>query len=97
MNLGNVIKDLRTKKGIKQGVLAQELGVTQSYLSRIEKGEKQPSLDLINATAKTFGMPVYYIMLKALDPEKDIAPEKRDVYAQISPVIEGMIEKMLIA
>lgn len=37
----------RTGKGIKQGELAKQLGITPQYLRLIEKGEVEPRRDLM--------------------------------------------------
>ncbi|MGH8209598.1 MAG: helix-turn-helix domain-containing protein, partial [Steroidobacteraceae bacterium] len=44
---------------------ANRLGISKSYLSLIENGHKKPTLDLVEAYAKTFNMPVSQLMLFA--------------------------------
>ena len=44
----------RKKAGMTQKELADELGVTQPFLSAIEKGSKKPSQDVLNKAMKIF-------------------------------------------
>lgn len=54
---------LRTYHQLKQTELADRLGISNSYLSEIEKGVKAPSMALLDAYAKHFKMPVSSILL----------------------------------
>lgn len=41
---GELLKDLREERGLSQSQLALEAELDQSFLSLIERGERQPSL-----------------------------------------------------
>ena len=43
---GEFIKDARLEKGIYQEELAEKVGIKQSYLSRLERGERNIDLAL---------------------------------------------------
>ncbi|MCP1159359.1 helix-turn-helix domain-containing protein [Bacillus infantis] len=43
-NIGLMIKDQRTKMGLSQTELADKLGVTKSFMSKLESGKKPISL-----------------------------------------------------
>jgi transcriptional regulator with XRE-family HTH domain len=51
MNLGDRIKKVRQDLGLTQTEFAQKLGVTQSYISALEKGKEIPSDTLLNLIA----------------------------------------------
>ena len=53
--IGKRIKDLRKRAGFSQGVIAKYLKVDQSLISKIEKGEREVSTDMIK---KLFGCTV---------------------------------------
>jgi putative transcriptional regulator len=53
--LGKVIAHLRQKKGWTQGQLAQQVGVQQSTLSRIESGSLTPDAFVLKRLAMSFG------------------------------------------
>ena len=46
--IGYFIKELRERKGLTQGAMAQELGTSQSAVARMEKGEQNFSTELIS-------------------------------------------------
>ena len=45
LSIGNKIKELRTKAGFNQTIIAEYLQVDQSLISKIEKGEREASTD----------------------------------------------------
>jgi len=49
---GNVVKQLRTEKGLSQEKLSFESGLDRSYISQLECGLRQPSLVTIFQLAK---------------------------------------------
>lgn len=49
--LGARVRDLRFARGLTQEGLAEELGVTPRYLAGIERGERNLTLDSIDALA----------------------------------------------
>ena len=54
---GNLIKEARTAKGITQSSLADQVaGLTASEYGKIERGEKEPTQDIIKKIAKTLGV-----------------------------------------
>ena len=40
-----ILKKHREMKGLSQNQLAKQLGITQTFLSEIERGRKNPSLE----------------------------------------------------
>jgi transcriptional regulator with XRE-family HTH domain len=51
--VGQRIRTIRTKKGISQEYLAEQLGLTQSTLARIEQGKAKLAASLVPALCKT--------------------------------------------
>jgi transcriptional regulator with XRE-family HTH domain len=47
MLLGARIKELRKRVGLSQDQLAENVGIESKYLSRIEVGKRQPSLETL--------------------------------------------------
>jgi len=70
--LNRALKLLRTYHQLNQVELAKRLGISNSYLSELEKGDKTPGLDLLDRYAEVFKMPVSSIMLfsESIDSER---------------------------
>lgn len=54
----NEVRELRTERGISQGKLAGEIGVSRQTINAIETGRYVPSLGLAISLSRFFGRPV---------------------------------------
>lgn len=54
--LGNVIKNMRTARGLSQEQLALECGIDQHYLSNIENGQRNVSVEMVERISSYFGL-----------------------------------------
>ena len=53
---GNV-RRLRAKKKLSQKALADKVGISVSYVSMLERGQRSPPLETIEKMAKALGVP----------------------------------------
>ncbi len=56
--------------------MSEQLGISKSYLSEIEKGSKKPTLDLMEKYSKNFQIPVSSIMFFSENIDNTKAYEK---------------------
>jgi transcriptional regulator with XRE-family HTH domain len=57
--LGKMLKQRREEKHLTQAQLAHQVGVSQTYIAKLESGDKKnPTLDLLKNIAKALGVPV---------------------------------------
>jgi len=56
--LGAVVTTLRIKKGLSQAALAERLGYTTSYISKLERGGMNPTLRTLFDLADALGVGV---------------------------------------
>src|ERR1700754_4202992 len=96
MDIGNAIKNLRQQKGFKQTDFAVKCGLSQSYLSSIEKGKKEPTLGILKQIANALSIPMPVLMFFSLDKD-DVAESKREVFAILEPSIKGLISDVFIS
>jgi putative transcriptional regulator len=54
----NLVRDLRTQRGLAQGQLADAMGVSRQTINSIETERYTPSLPLAMALARYFGVTV---------------------------------------
>jgi len=52
------IRKLRKGRGLTQSGLARKTGLSQSYLSQVERGARVPSVRTLRRIAATLGVPV---------------------------------------
>lgn len=59
LRLGQVIRDLRIAAGLSQVEFAERSGLYQTYLSRVENGKANPSLNAMQVIAQTLGISIF--------------------------------------
>lgn len=57
--LGACIRELRLQTGQSQVVFGERCGFYQTYLSRIERGQANPTINAIEVIANALGMTVF--------------------------------------
>ena len=62
VQFGKRLKKLRLVKGLKQKEFANSIGITVSYLSQIENGEKGMSLDTLSLLSVKFGVNIDWLI-----------------------------------
>lgn len=61
-HLGEVIRDLRQEAGLSQVVFGEKCGFYQTYLSRIENGSANPTINAIEVIAEALGLTIFELM-----------------------------------
>lgn len=59
--IGNRIKELRKKKGLSQEQLSEKAEITPNYLSRVERGTENPTLNMLIKLANALEVEVWEI------------------------------------
>lgn len=63
--IGEAITKLRKHKQLSQEALAAEAGIDRRYMSDIEQGKRNLSLDVLNRLASYFEIPLSVLIKKA--------------------------------
>lgn len=61
-HLGVVIRELRKEAGLSQIVFGEKCGFYQTYLSRIENGSANPTINAIEVIAKALGISIFDLL-----------------------------------
>lgn len=85
--LHRALRLLRTYHQLTQIELAKRLGISNSYLSEIEGGDKTPSIDLLEEYAKIFKIPVSSILLFSETIEAERKPSSKLRFAATEKVL----------
>ena len=63
ITLGTQVRKVRLSRGLTQEVLAERLGVTPRYFAGIERGERNLTLDSVNALTEQLGVEAQSLLL----------------------------------
>jgi len=88
---GQALKLLRRHQGLNQSALAKELGISRSYISELESGNRSPSLDLLNRYADTFNIPVSSLVFFA-----EALQDRENLSGRLNKA-KGIIARKIIA
>lgn len=93
--IGRTIKELRTAKKIKQKTLAEKCGLSQSYLSLIEKEEKEPPKETVDKICNALGIPKQILFYMSIT-SKDVPSDKRVVFEKFEPVLKDILNSIFL-
>jgi transcriptional regulator with XRE-family HTH domain len=91
MNIGISIRKIRKEKELTQKEFAKIIGITQTYLSQIETGDKTPTIGVLEAMSTKVKTPLPIIFWMGIE-EKDIEKNKRDQFNFLKPTVDEMIK-----
>lgn len=89
--LGKTIRILRQAKGLKLTQLASNSGISVAFLSLVENGERQPSLDVIRRLGKALGIPSEALVLMGMGENSDLASENAGA-AELAETVDRLME-----
>jgi transcriptional regulator with XRE-family HTH domain len=61
--LSRQVRAFRTEAGLTQQMLADKCGIYRTYLSRIEGGDANPSLNVLAALADTLNIEIHQLLM----------------------------------
>lgn len=89
--LGKTIRILRQAKALKLTQLASNSGISVAYLSLVENGERQPSLDVIRRLSKALGIPSEALVLIGMGENSDLVSENAGA-TEIAETVARLME-----
>lgn len=94
MNISLALKKVRFEKDLQQQVVAKKAKISQTYLSQIEGGTKQPRKAIVERLCKVYGIPYIVLAWYGVE-ESDIKKDKLHVYKMLKPAMDGLVEQLL--
>jgi transcriptional regulator with XRE-family HTH domain/KaiC/GvpD/RAD55 family RecA-like ATPase len=98
-NLGDKVRSLRKKLGMTQKELAEQVGLTPSFISQLEKNLISPSLDsLLRLSEKLDTQPIYFLTDEQSGPWQKmiIKPkERQEVHLKGAKVAEVKLQLLV--
>ena len=90
--LGKRIREERLKLHLTQEKLAEDIGVSNTYIGLIERGERSLSLDTLVRLANRLGITIDYLLQDSVDPKNDVYENIwRQLFNNASPDQQEMI------
>lgn len=107
-NLGAKIRSARKSLGKTLEDVAQEIGVTRSFLSQVERGKSSPSITTLRSIAKVLRIPIFLllniyegydhevnVLVKKNERQMIVLPQASITYQLLSPDFNRKIEMIL--
>lgn len=85
------IKELREEKNISQLELAKKLNLTQQSISLYEKGDREPSIDVLKSIANFFNVSLDYLLGKS--DIRNYDEDEKEFRFAFHKEIEGMTDE----
>lgn len=82
---------MRRSEGSTQGEFAKKVGITQSYLSLIEQGHKEPSSKVLDEMAEKLNTHISVLHWKSVE-ESDVKPGKIDAFRVLKPLLDNLCD-----
>lgn len=86
-HLGSRIREERQKLNLTQEKLAEGIGISDSYIGQIERGERSLTLDTLVRISKRLGVTLDFLLQDSIDIYDD------NYFKQLSQVIHGRSPK----
>jgi transcriptional regulator with XRE-family HTH domain len=84
---GQIVSSVKEKYHLTQSQLAELLGVTQSYVSRVERGERKLTLVHLETLSKCLDLPMAVFLWRTLGPPRSVSPKKKQVFARMEALL----------
>ena len=82
--LGKTIRILRQAKAMKLSDMAKASGVSVPFLSLVETGDRQPSLDVLGRIASSLGVPQDALIMMGVNNESLVSSDKASVELSVT-------------
>lgn len=94
MWLGNSLRQRRQSLGWTIKEAAHHVGVGESYLSKIERNEKVPTLNVLRTIAERYKTPMWvflYCSDDGVSVDKKVQPAYKSMRASINQVVKELL------
>jgi transcriptional regulator with XRE-family HTH domain len=83
--IGSRLAELRTQHGVSASALAEAVGISRGYLSRVENGRQVASLVIFDAIAQKFGVDLGYFFNASSTGEVALQPAVDRLKSEFPP------------
>lgn len=94
MNIGKALIAIRKERGMTQKDVASQAGISNTYLSDIEKDKKSPDLNVINDICEALNVPISLLLFKAINEDTIQDSEKQRLVREIRPYFDAIAREL---
>lgn len=94
MNIGSAIKNIRLHFGISQEELSQITGISQTSISQIENGVKNPSKRSIQRICEALEIPEAILYIMGME-ESEVPESRKKIFNKLFPDIKDIAIKII--
>ena len=91
MNIGNLVKTIRTARGVSQKSLSNKLGISTNYLCLLENSKRNPSGELIKKIADEFDVSYEALEFLCTETPQELDEEHSKTYTKLQENIASLI------
>ncbi len=93
MKIHQALLELRKKTQLTQTEVANRINISQTYLSQIEGGSKEPSMEILKRISETYNVPIPILYFKMLTID-DVPKNKQRIFKELHPLINNLIDQI---
>jgi len=86
-----MLRLLRESLALKQDKVAQQAGISPSYLCLLESGKKEASNDVLTKLARIYGVPVHCLLWDEEAIENAKTPEEKALFERMNNVMKDLL------
>lgn len=92
--ISTAIKAIRQYHNLTQTQLAEKLSISTSYLSELESGKKEPTLEMLNKYASVFNVPLSSLVVfsETLEGAHSISKARSFVSKKMLKILEWVAD-----
>ncbi|XYJ10722.1 helix-turn-helix transcriptional regulator [Telluria sp. B2] len=93
--INNALRLIRQYHNINQTQLAAKLSISSSYLSELESGKKEPTLDILHRYADCFDVPLSSLVVfsETLDGSQSKSKARSFISKKMLKILEWIADK----
>jgi transcriptional regulator with XRE-family HTH domain len=93
--ISNALRLIRQYHNINQTQLAAKLSISTSYLSELESGKKEPTLDLLHRYAQCFDVPLSSLVVfsETLEGSQSMSKARSFISKKMLKILEWIADK----
>lgn len=92
MSIGEILKEVRQSKKLTQMEVSKRARVSQTFLSQLEAGIKNPSKGMLKKLCDLYGVPPIIVLWKGAS-EDDVQKGKLGAFRKLKPLVDRLIDE----